>query len=396
MNLFEIWKTLPTPKQREAMKAAKIGIWIVVIVAILVIVCCLYTDPAIPKEHFSDTPTCPTSASRDANGVIHIQPGNKTFQTLQEYVSYLSGIYSDPKNSTCVPPVVQSSAASGTTIPTPGILGGLGTGTISPSDVGKEGPDRSVLNTATSEWDTSSAQTGIRRLDDYEYSRIYESERQPRNSQISKETKDKLLSQRILDWASLPFNSEARAEQEDEFIAGRMEGGFREPKTGAFFSNMQGNQVLPPDEEALKLKEQAILAAYRPTNITKHVVDSETERVASLVSKMYADDPNWEPVIEKTGNHQWAVTELRPKPRKEKWEDAQTIDIATAETTGIATVNPAPNVQIYDRNMKDPYFDKQGIRDSERDRFWSYDSFSKWTPGLERMFAPTAETKAWY
>ncbi len=375
------------------MKVTKTVFWILGCITLLVLVSYFFVDPAIPTEAFSDAPTCPTSAHRDEKGIIHIQPGNKQFRTIQEYVGYLSGIYSDPKNAGCIPPVVRS----GTKEPIPGVLGGLGTGTISANEVAKEGPDRTVLNTAnnSSEWANTSAQTPIDKLDDYEYSRIFESERQPRNSQLSKEVKDKLLSQRILDWASLPFNSESRADQEDEFIAGRMESGFRDPKTGVFFSNMEGKQVLPPDEEALKLKEQALLAAYRPTDITKHVLDSETERVANLVSKMYADDPNWEPVVEKTGEHQYAITELKPKPRKEKWEDAQTVKTALSESEDLAK-NPVANIQIYDRHMNDPYFDKQGIKDADNDRFWSYQDFNKWTPGLERMFAPTAETKAWY
>jgi hypothetical protein len=379
------------------MKAFKKGtmIWILIAVVGLFIAAYFYTPAKLPTESFTNTtseaPTCPTSAYRDGDGIIHVEPGNRTFQSLQDYVSYLSGIFSEGKNATCIPPVVKMA-------PLQGMLGGQGTGTISPDDVGKEGPDRTVLDMGmnSSEWDNSSAQTPIGRLDDYEYSRVYQSEKQSRNSPLSKETKDKLLSQRILDWASLPFNSEERAEQEDEFIAGRMENGFRDPKTGVFFSNMEGKQVLPPDEEALKLKEAALLSAYRPTEITKHVMDSETERVADLVSKMYAEDPNWEPVVEKTGPHKWAVTELRPKTRKEKWEDAQTVSIATAEEQGIATVNPSASIQIYDRQRNDPYFDKQGIKDSDNDRFWAYQDFNKWTPGLERMFAPTAENKAWY
>lgn len=372
--------------------------WIVGSIVVLAILMLFFEAAPMPPiqetESFSDAPTCPTSAIRDESGRIRVQPGDKVFDTLQQYVGYLSGLYADPKNATCIPPVVRMREQVAVT-PTAGILGGLGTDSIPAADVGKEGPDRSVLNTGGSEWNGTSARSPIDRLDDYEYSRIFESERQPRNSQLSKKTKEKLLSQRILDWASLPFNSEARADQEDEFVTGRMEAGFRDPKTGVFFSNMEGKQILPPDEEALKLKEQAILAAYRPTDISKHVVDSEMERVAQLVSKVYENDPNWEPVVEKTGENQYAVVELRPKPRKEKWEDAETMTVAMAESNGVAT-NPTANIQIYDRHMNDPYFDKRGIKDADNDRFWAYQDFNKWTPGLERMFAPTAETKAWY
>jgi hypothetical protein len=44
----------------------------------------------------------------------------------------------------------------------------------------------------------------------------------------------------------------------------------------------------------------------------------------------------------------------------------------------------------------DPFFDKGGVVDNDNQRVWSYKDFRKWTPDLERQFAPTAETKAWY
>jgi hypothetical protein len=44
----------------------------------------------------------------------------------------------------------------------------------------------------------------------------------------------------------------------------------------------------------------------------------------------------------------------------------------------------------------DPFFDKGGVVDKDSNRIWEYNDFRKWTPDLERMFAPTAGTKAWY
>lgn len=382
------------------MKGMKALYWIVGSIFLLAIIPMFYTPAPLPPvsetETFVDVPACPTSATRDSEGRIHVKPGHHVFRTIQEYVQWLSGVYSHPKNATCIPPMVRRHHRE--TSPIDGILGGLGTGTESAEDVGRQGVDRTVLNTGKtgSEWANTSAQTPIDSLNDYEYSRIFQLERQPRNNPLTKEIKDKLLSQRVLDWASLPFNSEARAEKEDEFVAGRMESEFRDPKTGVFFSNMEGKQVLPPDEEALRLKEQAILASYRPSEISQHVVDSEMERVAQLVHKVYENDPNWEPVVEKTGEHQYSVVELKPKPRKEKWADDNTVQTAISDSNEPNVINPTANIQIYDRHMNDPYFDKQGIQDADNDRFWAYHDFNKWTPGLERMFAPTAETKAWY
>jgi hypothetical protein len=48
-----------------------------------------------------------------------------------------------------------------------------------------------------------------------------------------------------------------------------------------------------------------------------------------------------------------------------------------------------------DRLADDPYFDKAGVTDTSNDRFWKYSDFNKWTPGLERMFAPTFSQEQW-
>jgi hypothetical protein len=45
--------------------------------------------------------------------------------------------------------------------------------------------------------------------------------------------------------------------------------------------------------------------------------------------------------------------------------------------------------------MQDPFFDKKGVVDYEGDHFYRYENFAKWTPGLERMFAPTLDHNDW-
>ena len=142
------------------------------------------------------------------------------------------------------------------------------------------------------------------------------------------------------------------------------------------------------------MREAKILSSYRPTDLTKHVIDSKTEAVAKLVNETYKSDPNWEPVVSKVGENKWEVTELRPKPRKETYEDAQTVSLATAEATGLA--QPPASIDIVDRLRDDPYFDKSGVGDRDNNKFWNYKDFNKWTPGLERMFAPTLNNKEWY
>lgn len=336
-------------------------------------------------EKFEDaTNDCPTEAIRGPDGRIHVNPGNRSFQTLSDYIGFLSGLYA--KGSACIPPKVKPHRST-----IDGILGGLGNGKQTPESVNLEGTSRDIMDHEGEEGPF--VKKPINKLDDYEYSRVFEQERGARNS-LSQASKNELLETRVLDWANLPFNSEERAKEEDSFIAGRMEGGFREPKSGVFFNTVQGKTLEPPDVEAARMREQKILAAYRPTDISKHIMDNETEAVANLVNKVYAEDKAWEPVLTKVGDNQWEVNELRPKPRKERYESETTQELSMMEAKGL--VVPPPIVDIDDRIRGDPYFDKSGLGDRDNNRLWNYKDFNKWTPGLERVFAPTADNKAWY
>lgn len=330
---------------------------------------------------------CPTAAVRGPDGRISVIPTGQTFYTLSDYITYLNGLYSN--GSKCVPPQVTDDRE-----PITGIIGGLGNGAAPPKAFNLEGTTRDILDTRGN-GEEPSARTPINKLDDYEYTRVFQTEDQSRNT-LSKEAKNDLLEKHNLDWANLPFNSEDRAEKEDEFIAGRMDNYWRDPKSGAFFNTLNGKNVMPPDAEAEHMREQKILASYRPTDISEHIIDSETEEVAKMVSQIYEDDPNWTPIITKVDDGKYAVTELIPKTRKERFEDSKTIGIATTVGFGDQERDPKASIEISDQMRNDPFFDKGGVKDNDNNRVWNYNDFRKWTPDLERMFAPTASTKAWY
>ena len=359
---------------------------------ILILVCiCVYihgyiqNQPKEEVEQFENTKSmCPTNAVRTPDGQIQVQPGDKKFSTMDTYLQYLNELYA--KGGDCIPPKVQSN-----TQPVPGIMGGLGNGKVGPEGVALQDSSRNVLEFRSSDEETY-AKTPINKLDDYEYTRVFESEDDKRNG-LSHHSKSDLINNRNLDWANMPFNSEKRAKEEDEFVSERLEDGFRDPKNGVFFKAIQGDDVRPPDTEVKKEKEDKELIAYKPTNIGEHVIDGEMEQVANEVGKLYKNDENWEPVITKVGEHQWEVSEIRPKRKKEKYED-ETVSLALAEERG--EVHPAPSISIDDRNRDDPYFDKAGVGDRSNNKFWKYEEFTKWTPGLERMFAPTLTNKEWY
>ena len=353
---------------------------------LLIIVTVLFLRNKSPLIELFETQegVCPVEARREPDGFIHVKPGKHTFATMSEYVSYLSNLYA--QGVQCIPPKVHMSKD----VPL-GIFGGLGNGAITPSGTNRESAARVVLDTNSADNELS-VKSPIDKLDDYEYTRVDESERVSRNA-MKREVKSALIEQNRLDWANLPFNAEARAGAEDEFIAGRMQDMWKDPKTGVFFKNLEGVDTQPPDEDAVQQREARILASYRPTDLTEHKVDKETDAVAKLVNEIYAKDKNWEPVVSRTGENKWEVTELIPKARKERWEDDQAVSVAMATEKGMLQVKP--QVDIMNRLQDDPYFDKSGVADSSNNRFWNYKDFTKWTPGLERMFAPTSDNRQW-
>lgn len=354
---------------------------------IVVLLLIFFGTTHVPNEPFdnpSEDIVCPVAAVRTPGGKIEVQPGSKVFDTMQDYLEYLNTLYA--KGSLCIPPKVKQQQ-----LPIPGVLGGLGTNTESPDSVKRQGKTRTVLDFEPEEQEAY-AKTPIDKLDDYEYTRVFERENSSRNA-ISTFSSNERINSHKLDWANLPFNSEDRSKQENEFVSGRMEKGFRDPETGVFFSNVDGKNVVPPDMDAAKEREQKVLSSYQPTDITNHVLDNDTKTVAQIVNAAYKNDPDWEPVVSKVGDYQWEVTELRPKPRKEQYKDEQTRDLALAQQRGETL--PPPSISIDDRLRDDPYFDKSGVGDIDNQKYWKYEDFNKWTPGLERMFAPTLSNREW-
>jgi len=352
----------------------------------LLVACCA---AAVARNEGFMNPVCPDKAIRDGDGTI--RAGGKAFQNLEAYTSYLRDLYA--QGAQCIPPRVENGPTSRTQdVPSYTFMGGFGNNHESPEASQQQGATREVLNQSADEYGSTSAKTPIQKLDDYEYTRIFKTESQLRNG-LTPETKNDLLAKHVLDWPRLPFNSQTRADKEDEFVTGRMESGFTDPASGVFFKSIENPQIVSPAEEAAKMRERALLAQYQPTDVSSHIIDSDTAAVAKLVHDEYAGDPNWEPVVARVDENKWEVKELRPKSRKEQWEDAQTISLAAAESS--QQVLPAPSLSIRDRLQDDPYFDKAGVTDKDNDRIWKYSDFNKWTPGLERMFAPTFSQKDW-
>ena len=338
-----------------------------------------------PFETTKQAPGCFTHATRGSDGKIHVQPGDQSFESLSDYVSALSDQYAGGK--LCIPPQVKEYNS-----PVEGVLGGLGTNTLGPEEVARQTSSRSlIMNDIDRPWDT----TPINDVDDYDRTQVYETERNSRHGAMSTAVINELGNKYQMDWAQLPFNSEAKAAQEDAFVAGRLENVYREPKSGTFFKTMMGDGLFPPNTDEREQNERKILNTYKPPQVAKNEEEAETSMIGRLVKKLFASDPDYEPVVEKSGPNKWDITELIPKPKKETWADAdQGTSIDSAVRSG--WIPPQASMQIFDHQVQDPAFYRAGVADQDNGRFWNYKDFNKFTPGLERMFAPSLSQRDWY
>ena len=310
---------------------------------------------------------CPSRAQYTSSGFIVAEPGGKVFTSLDSYKEWYKYLGSRGQECSFVTPSRDESLVKHT-----------------------KAKDVDVLT----EEENTYALTPINKLDDFEFSRVFTVEKEQRN-QLERTTVDALTARRQFDWSQLPFNSQARADNEQPMNQDRLEG-FTGTVTEPFFQAIAGDSMAPQDLQELDERERAILQQYSPKK-TEDLMEHETDDVQTLVKKLYETDPDWEPVVEKVNKGEFQVTKLIPKRKKqdEQYDDERIPTVAEAIHNGDAIGVPQVTPRMEVSGMQDPFFDKKGVVDYEGDHFFRYENFAKWTPGLERMFAPTLDQNDW-
>jgi hypothetical protein len=114
--------------------------------------------------------------------------------------------------------------------------------------------------------------------------------------------------------------------------------------------------------------------------------------VKQLVDRIYTKR-GLIPVINKSkqGENIWEITEVKEKDPKIVWEDEVERDVqrAAMEQRGEEVIEVPYTVTDVSAGL-DPFFQSRNrVRDGKYD-------YTEWTPGLERMFAPTYPLKSWF
>jgi hypothetical protein len=208
----------------------------------------------------------------------------------------------------------------------------------------------------------------IDELDDYEVSAIFQ--RQGSRSASQKDIND-AMTRYPLDWAAQGQGSQYFQEKQLQFQKDA--------------PNMIPGDDGQPQYVDISKDEKDILQTYEPKS-SKSLLEYNLEDVKHLVDRVYAKRDQI-PVLKKSkqGNNIWEITEVMDKNPVIEWEDDPVRDSMTKRGEEMITI---PSY-VRDAEM-DPFMKSN---DSTRK---GKNSYLEWTPGLERMFAPSKPEKRWY
>lgn len=225
----------------------------------------------------------------------------------------------------------------------------------------------------------------INKLDEYEISDVY-------NNRGSKEASKKQISDAMtrypMDWPSRGPDSQTFQEEQAKFTNDMKNA--PAPATN-FYREVDGSDMKLPDTYEIDDEERKILQTYKPES-SKGLLHYSVDDVKGLLHKLY-DKKGLIPVVKKSkqGENIWEIVEVKEKNPKIVWEDevAQNAEREIMEQRGEEVIQVPYTTSDLSAGL-DPFFQK---RNSVRDGKYDY---TQWTPGLERMFAPTYPLKSWF
>jgi len=217
----------------------------------------------------------------------------------------------------------------------------------------------------------------IQSVDDYEYNMVFQNEG---DRAITKSSRDFLMSQYPMDWTTQPPSS-------TNFQTGLAS--FKESFTNQASQANQANQANPYmaiDGAAMTppvyKDERDILATYvpkKPNELTTY----DAADAKDIVDRIYGAK-GLVANLKQTGDNTFTIMSTRPKDEKVVYEDEnQSVPAEVSDETLV-------HASVDNYKSPDPFFT---VGSKTRMGKWDY---SSWTPGLERMFAPTEPQKNWY
>lgn len=232
------------------------------------------------------------------------------------------------------------------------------------------------------------AMNTIDSVDDYEVSAVYHNQG---SREASKKEINDAMTRYPLDWSAQGHGSQYFQENKEIFLKKQ----HNIPQPESYYKDTNTDMLLP-DHSSLDEEERKILQTYKPES-SKGLLQYSVDDVTGLLTKIY-DKKGLIPIIEKSkqGENIWEIIEVKEKNPKITWEDeTETIIQEHNEQRERMDKRGEDMISIpYTASDVaaglDPFFQASP---STRIAKTDYTSF---TPGLERMFAPTYPVKSWF
>ena len=239
----------------------------------------------------------------------------------------------------------------------------------------------------------------IQSVDDYEYNMVFQNEG---DRGMTKRSRDLLMSQYPMDWTTQPPSSAHFQEGLASYKEGFAAAAIITPSSNPYMS-IDGDMKPPVYKD-----EKDILATYvpkKPNELTTYDAADAKEIVDRIYGAkgLVAD-------FKKTGDNTYTIMGTRKKnapvvydAEGEGTEGTEGTEGESTDASGSyqpASSQPVPSagetlvVPATAENYKtpDPFFT---VNPNNKTRMGKWD-YSSWTPGLERMFAPTEPQTNWY
>ncbi len=222
----------------------------------------------------------------------------------------------------------------------------------------------------------------INDLDDYEYSMIFKNE----GSRVAgkREISD-AMSRYPLDWSNRPPSDEKFQTYREAFVDASQ----KQPlAVTSEFDSISGKDMVPPDTLAIEEEERKLLQTYKPEK-AKGFLAYTMEDVEKLIKRIYAKK-GLIPTVEKSkqGPNVFEIVEVRKKDEPIIWEDELTPP-ERYSLRGEEQIKVPQTVNDLSAGL-DPFYEPR-----TQTRMNRHD-YTRFTPGLERQFAPTYPEKSWF
>jgi hypothetical protein len=226
--------------------------------------------------------------------------------------------------------------------------------------------------------------SNILNVDDYEYNLVFQNETE---KEVDIALINKLQSQYPMDWSTQPPSSSHFQQGIKEMFENSK---VFEPTTNDPYKNITDESLTPPDTTATEAEERKVLQTYSPKK-AGDLATYNVEDAIELIRKIY-DAKGEIPQIVKKENNVYEVVGTRRKDEKIVYEETDSSAEVSEDPSAASGENTiqVPQAAMDVNTSLDPFYEPSGSSHSGR---WNY---RQWTPGLERMFAPTEPREKWY